>query len=476
MSNLAPTKIYKYFKNKKFSRIRASEMLMSLIENASEDDFRTQLMSLKFMGLVASKDIDVFIYLENLLISHLNEQIRGNAGSIIIKNFPGKAEKPIIWALKHEKSNTSIILMIHSLEKTAVPELNSLLKLKNYVKIEGHIFFPSGFYYILNLNSKSIENIVDIENIDNLTKLKKLYLNFNQITNINGLDNLSDLKSLNLQGNRIRKIGGLRNLKNLEFIYLNSNEISEIRGINHNDNLRMVQLFDNRISKIKGLQKLLKLEVLNLRNNNITEINSLTSLRNLKRLDLSNNQISEIKGLENLTKLEFLDLSYNKIDEIKGLKNLTKLRFLDLRHNKITELKGMVKLKKLQHLYLGFNRIIQNINAESLNHIKILDVKNTTNNNVPYSIGDVYNHEELDESSLKEIPASFKDIIFIPSLFKSMSVLKELKSYKKSQEYFTNSTWIVIWKNNESELFQMSKTGKINWLRKSRSRNIREKS
>lgn len=473
MSNLAPNKIYEGFKHKKLNGNRASEMLMSLIENASDNDFRTQLQSLKFIGLVADRDKDVFNFLENLLISHSNDQIRGNAASVIIRNFPNKAKKPLIWALKHERSNLCLILMINSLEKTSVPDLKLLLKLKKYVSIEGHIFFQSG--YLLILNGRNIDDMIKIENIENLTKLRKLYLNFNRIREIIGLDNLSDLRSLYLQGNRISNISGLKNLKNLEYIYLNNNEISEIAGINYNTNLKMIQLFDNKISKIKGLKKTRYLEVLNLRNNDIYEISGLTSLENLKRLDLSNNQINEIKGLENLTKLEFLDLSYNKINEVKGLEKLKKLRFLDLRHNKITEIKGLEKLKKLQYLYFGFNRIRQGFNTDSLNHIKILDLKNTTNINVPYSFGEVYKHEELDEFLLKENFSSFKDIIFTPNLFKSISFLKELKLSNNPLEYFTNSSWIIIWKNNESELFQLSKLGKITWLQKSKSRNNRDK-
>ncbi len=474
MANLAPIRIYKGFKHKKLKGSRASEILMSLIENASENDFRTQLLSLKFIGLVASKDKHVFNFLENLLISHSNEDIRGNAASIIIRNFPDKAKKPIVWALKHENSNISLIQIINSLGKTSVSDLKSLLKVKNHVNYEGNIFFPSGYHPILNLNSSEVYDIIKIENIQNLTKLKKLYLNFNQIIEITGLDNLSNLRSLHLQGNRISKISGLNNLKNLEYIYLNNNEITEISGFNFNVNLKTIQLFNNSISKIKGLRNNLNLEVLNLRNNNINEIRGLTSLKNLKRLDLSNNQITEIKGLENLRKLEFLDLSYNNINEINRLRKLKKLRFLDLRHNKITDIKGMANLKKLQHLYLGFNRIRRDFNTDSLNHIKIRDLKNTTNNDVPYSIGDVYKHEELDGDSQPEKFKSFKDIIFTPNLFKSRSFLKKLKSSKDPREYFTNSTGIIIWKNNESELFQLSKAGKITWLRKSKSRIRRE--
>lgn len=109
-----------------------------------------------------------------------------------------------------------------------------------------------------------------------------------------------------------------------------------------------------------------------------------------------------------------------------------------------------------------------------MDNIKILDLKNTTNINVPYSLGEVYKHEEFDEPSLKVRSPSFKDILFAPNLSKSNSVLKELKSSKNPIEYFTNSCWIIIWKNNETELFQLSNLGKITWLQKSKSRNSRD--
>ena len=461
MSSQTPNKIYKSFKNKILDETRASELLISFIEDGSDKNYRIQLLSLKFLGLIGSNKNFVFNFLENLLISDLNEDIRGNAASFIINNFPDKARKPLLWALKHEKSSISLILIIKALEKTSIPRLKSLLKLKNYVNFEGNIFFPSEIYQILNLNSKNIDNIADIENLKNLTKLRKLYLNFNRILDINSLDSLSDLRSLYLQGNKISDINSLDNLKNLEFLYLNNNEITEIKGINNLSNLRSLQLFDNKISKIKGLEKLHKLEVLNLRNNEITYISGLEYLLNIKRLDLSNNRILEIKGLENLAKLEFLDLSYNKINEISGLGCLKNLKFLDLRHNNITEIKGLKKLKNLQHLYLGFNSIKEDYKNGFFKYLNIQDIKNTTNVDVPDSLGEVYSHKEIDRELLNKQLHDFKDIKFNPRSFNSISLFKELKSITNPLNYFTDSSWILIWKSNEYELFRLSRLGKI---------------
>ena len=123
MPILTPNKIYKDFKGNKLRKNQASELLISLIEDTHQNDHKTQIQCLKLLGLVASKEEDVFNFLENLLISDLNEQIRGIAASIIINNFPNSARKPIMWALKHEKSTISLALIINTLEKHSNPKL-----------------------------------------------------------------------------------------------------------------------------------------------------------------------------------------------------------------------------------------------------------------------------------------------------------------------------------------------------------------
>lgn len=52
---------------------------------------------------------------------------------------------------------------------------------------------------------------------------------------------------LDLSFNRIKEIEGLDNLVNLEKLYLSSNKISEIKGVNHLKKLTMLELGDNKI-------------------------------------------------------------------------------------------------------------------------------------------------------------------------------------------------------------------------------------
>lgn len=473
MSVLTPIKIYEDFKNKIIDKNQASDLLISLIDEIYDNDDNTRILGVKLLGLIKSKSEKVFNFLENILISDLNDQLRGQVAKTIIFNFPERAIKPIFWVLKHDNDSFCIFQIIKSLEKTSDDKLKALLKIRQFVNFEGNIFFPSRFYPLINLNNRNIKNIKKVKNLENLTDLKKLYLNYNQISKINGLNTLTNLRSLHLQGNRIKKIEGLSNLKKLEFLYLNNNDITIIEGINNLSNLKSLMLFDNEITRIRELEKLSKLEVLNLRNNQISEIRGLKKLTNLRRLDLSNNQISEIKGLEKLTKLEFLDLSHNKIKAIKGLENLRKLKFLDLRNNGIEEIIELEYLKELTYLYLGFNKITEIENIERFKHIKALDIKNADGIFIPISLFDVdsYNKENLDESASKL--EMFRDIKFIPNNFKSESVLKELNSENDYLKHFTDSSWMLMLKSNEYEIFRLNKNGYIKWIQRRKKHKIK---
>lgn len=52
---------------------------------------------------------------------------------------------------------------------------------------------------------------------------------------------------LDLSFNRIREIEGLEYLINLEKLYLSSNRITKIENVNHLKNLKMLELGDNKI-------------------------------------------------------------------------------------------------------------------------------------------------------------------------------------------------------------------------------------
>ncbi|MBY8985549.1 MAG: hypothetical protein KGD65_10795, partial [Candidatus Lokiarchaeota archaeon] len=153
MLRLSPTEIYNDFKKKKINKNKASELLISIIENPLELDNHERNLCIKLIRIIDSKEKNIFFFLENLLISDINELVRGNAAVALIKNFSDYALEPIKWALQYEKSETSIELIIKALEKTDNLKLKSLLKRVEYVVFEGKIFFPYGTHQNMNLSS-----------------------------------------------------------------------------------------------------------------------------------------------------------------------------------------------------------------------------------------------------------------------------------------------------------------------------------
>ncbi|MHA2119821.1 MAG: leucine-rich repeat protein [Promethearchaeota archaeon] len=470
MSRISPTNIYKDFENNKLERSKASELLISLIENPSDISNKNRILAVKFLGIIGSKEEQIFSSLENLLISDLDELVRGNAARVIIRNFSTRALEPIKWALKHENSESSLILIINALETTKALKLKGLLEGIEFVEFEGNVFFPYGSNSTLNLSSNSIDDIPNIKRLGNLHNLNKLYLNFNRITEIRGLGNLIDLKSLHLQGNKIRTIEGLENLKDLEYLYLNNNEIHKIQGTSNLSKLKSLMLYDNQIVEIEKLDHLSNLEILNLRNNKINSIKGLEKLHNLKRLDLSNNSIAEINGLNNLRNLEFLDLSHNQISQIRGLDNLRNLKFLDLRNNKITTIKQFKILKQLQHLYLGFNKLLKIEDNENPNQKNMLNMSKIEDNDNIDSLFDFFYVKNPPKNLIDKKLVEIKDIKYLNPKLKSQFLVKELRAIVDPIDYFAASSWMIFHNNSEFEIFQLNKSGEVVWIQKRRSR------
>lgn len=195
---------------------------------------------------------------------------------------------------------------------------------------------------------------------------------------------------LQLSESGIDEIEGLEKLFNLRKLYLNKNLITELKGLENLINLEVLDLSFNNITEIKGLDNLSKLKYLNLSCNKITEIKGLENLINLEKLDLSFNKITEIQNLDNLANLTRLNIYDNPILDLKGLnnlKNLTRLEIFTLNQkiywNRIPDTVNIMYFVS-KYCYSNYDIQKERILFKGQEILKLLIIKNAILNYIKY--------------------------------------------------------------------------------------------
>ena len=155
--------------------------------------------------------------------------------------------------------------------------------------------------------------------------------------------NINDKIYLHYKG--FRCIQNLEEYTNLKCIWLEGNGLSRIEGLDKQTALRTLFLQENIIEKIENLEAQVFLDSLNLSKNYIKRVENLSHMKELTSLNLSHNQLAsgtDIDELAQLKSLQTIDLQYNLIVDV-GIVDL------------------LSSLKDLRVLYLVGNPVVKSI-------------------------------------------------------------------------------------------------------------------
>jgi hypothetical protein len=151
------------------------------------------------------------------------------------------------------------------------------------------------------------------------------------------LSTLTHFEELDLSSNlispRVLESLHLERFDRLKKLWLNTNNLVQLSEVSKAKMLTHLYLGNNGIRDLSPLSSLINLQLLNLGDNSIDNVQALGPLRELRHLMLNNNLLTEVTPLISLQRLEALDVSHNRIHNWGPLSSMIGLKRVKLSGN-----------------------------------------------------------------------------------------------------------------------------------------------
>ena len=251
--------------------------------------------------------------------------------------------------LTHKKYTPKKILELEKIYGFEIPAVE-------YVRwdITGYVADEDGEVIELVFHNKLT---CDLAPLAELSSLRLLICNNNQIEDLSPLAKIKYLQELYCAGNRIRDLTPLRKLRYLQTLNFANNRVKNLSPLSQLTSLKTLACLKNQIEELSPLSNLTSVQTFYCGVNQIKDLGPLAGMTSLHSLSCEYNQIKDLSPLSGLKFLQTLQCWNNEIKSLSPLSEIGSLQSLYCWGNQIKDLKPIVGLIYLKNLDCSFNKI-----------------------------------------------------------------------------------------------------------------------